>query len=233
MSEVLHGMLPEFGFTAATMLIFEAALWMTRRVKHPALNPTLLTILVIMAGLAAGRVPYPTYARGSEPLAWLLGPATVALGVPLARNLSAIIRDSAAIFVSLTSGALTAAISGPLVLKVLGGTSVLGLAMAPKAATTPIAMVVAQEIGASPSLAAVFAIAGGVIVAIAARPLLGWFGIEDHRAFGLAAGVAGSGIGAAEAVARDPEAGAYAALGVGLTALATALVVPVLATLVG
>ncbi len=231
MSEMWSGALPGIGFAAGTVLAFEAALRLARLVRHPALNPTLVAILAVMAGLVVGHVPYAAYARGAAPVSWLLGPATVALGVPLARNLGAIARDSLAVLVSLAAGALTAAIAGPLVLAACGGSGALGLAMAPKAATTPIAMAVAREIGAAPALAAVFAIAGGVIVAIAARPLLGWLGIEDHRAFGLAAGVAGSGIGAAEAVARDAEAGAYAALGVGLTAVATALVVPALAAL--
>ncbi|CAG4912826.1 unnamed protein product [Acidocella sp. C78] len=231
MNEIWSGTLSGLGFAAATVLAFEAALWLARRVGHPVLNPTLVAILAVMAGLVAGHVPYPVYTRGAAPVSWLLGPATVALGVPLARNLGAIARDSLAVLVSLAAGALTAAIAGPLVLVACGCTGALDLAMAPKAATTPIAMAVAREIGVAPALAAVFAIAGGVIVAIAARPLLGWLGIEDHRAFGLAAGVAGSGIGAAEAVARDSEAGAYAALGVGLTAVATALAVPALAAL--
>ncbi|MDE2580712.1 MAG: LrgB family protein [Rhodospirillales bacterium] len=222
---------PVFGFAALTVLAFEAARHLAKRVGHPVLNPTLVSILALIGLLSLGRVPYASYMQGGAVIAWLLGPATVALGIPLARHAGAIRRDSLPILLALLAGAVTAAVAGPLVLALCGGASALQLAMAPKAATTPIAMAVAREIGGAASLAAVFAIAGGVVVAIAARPLLGWLRIEDHRAFGLAAGVAGSGIGAAEAVARDPQAGAYAALGVGLTAIATALLVPMLAGL--
>lgn len=222
---------PTFGFAVITVLLFEASRALAGRFGHPVLNPTLVTILAVIGVLAACGVPYSDYMRGGGLIAWLLGPATVALGVPLARNLGAIARDGLAIIVSLCAGALTAAITGPCVLAAFGGSAVLERAMAPKAATTPIAMAVAHEIGGMPSLAAIFAIAGGVTVAVAARPVLNRLRIRDRRAFGLAAGVAGSGIGAAEAVAQGPEATAYAALGVGLTAIATALLVPILAGL--
>lgn len=222
---------PAIGFAAITVLVFEGSRLLARRFGHPILNPTFITILAIIGVLAVGRVPYSEYMRGGALIAWLLGPATVALGAPLARNLGTIARNGLPIIVSLCVGAATAAISGPLVLAAFGGSGALERAMAPKAATTPIAMAVAHEIGGTPSLAAIFAIAGGVTVAVAARPVMTWLGVEDSRAFGLAAGVAGSGIGAAEAVTQGPEAAAYAALGVGLTAITTALFVPILAGL--
>jgi putative effector of murein hydrolase len=100
--------------------------------------------------------------------------------------------------------------------------------MAPKAVTTPIAIQVTQTVGEIPSLAAVLAIAGGVLVAISIQSLLKWAKITDWRAFGLAAGTAGSGIGAAHAISFDEIAGAFAALAVGLNGLLTALIVPTL-----
>jgi putative effector of murein hydrolase len=224
----MHDFLAGAGFAAITILAFEVAMLVSQRIGHPASNPTLFTILGLIALLTVFHIPYAAYMEGGAPISWLLGPATVALGGPLARNLGNILRDRRPVMLALLAGTITAALTGPIVLALLGGSQTLELAMAPKAATTPIAIKVAHEIGGQPSLAAVFAIAGGVTVAIVIRPLLRWLRVEDHRAFGLAAGVAGSGIGAAEAVARDPVAGAYAALGVGLTAIATALIVPVL-----
>lgn len=219
------------GYAALTVLVFEAARGLGRKFPHPALNPTLIAIITLIGLLATFHIPYASYMHGGTPIASLLGPATVALGIPLARNIGPILRDSLPILVALLAGTAAATVTGPLILWALGGNQALQHAMMPKAATTPIAMAVAQEIGGLPALAAVFAIAGGVIVAICAKPLLGWMRITDHRAFGLATGVAGSGIGAAEAVARHPEAGAYAALGIGLSAIATALAVPVLVAL--
>jgi putative effector of murein hydrolase len=199
--------------------------------RHPAANATLIAITVVIAALACTRQSYQAYMQGGAAIAWLLAPATVALGIPLAGNLGPIRRDAVPVVAAVLAGALVAAAAAPLLLHLMGGASALGLSVAPKAVTTPIAMGIAARIGGVPTLAAIFAILGGVITAVLAKPVLGLLRIEDHRSFGLAAGVAGSGIAAAEAVGRHEQAGAYAALAVGLNAIATALIVPVMAAM--
>ena len=136
-------------------------------------------------------------------------------------------RNSWPIGAAIVAGAVSAAISAPLILRLFGGSQVLALSMAPKSVTTPIAMQISARIGGVPALAAVFAIVGGIIVAVIAEPVLARLRITDHRVFGLTAGVAGSGVGAAQAVSRNPQAGAYAALAVGVNAIVTAILVPV------
>ena len=98
--------------------------------------------------------------------------------------------------------------------------------MAPKAVTTPIAMAVSQQIGGVPALTAALAILGGIVAAVAGEQLLHRLRVRDWRARGLAAGVAGSGIAAAQVAPRDELAAAFAALGIGLNGLLTALLVP-------
>jgi putative effector of murein hydrolase len=102
--------------------------------------------------------------------------------------------------------------------------------MAPKAVTTPIAMAVSQQIGGVPALTAALAILGGIVAAIIGRQMLMRFRIEDWRAHGLAAGVAGSGVAAAQVAAVNEVGAAFAALAIGLNGLVTAIVVPVLAS---
>jgi putative effector of murein hydrolase len=220
------------GFIALTIAAYAGGKALNRRTgRHPAANATLIAIAVVIAALLCLRQHYTTYMHGAALIAWLLAPATVALGIPLARNLGAIRRDALPVILAVLAGALVAAISAPLLLRGFGGSASLVLSMAPKAVTTPIAMAIATRIGGVPALAAIFAIIGGVIVAVLAKPVLDLLGIEDHRNFGLSAGVAGSGIAAAQAVERHEQAGAYAALAVGLNSIATAIIVPVLIAL--
>jgi putative effector of murein hydrolase len=199
-----------------------------RRARHPAANATLIAMLVVIFVLLLSHRSYAAYMHhGGGVIAWLLAPATVALGIPLARHAKTMAQESWPIGAAVVAGAVSAAISAPLILRLLGGSQVLALSMAPKAVTTPIAMQISARIGGVPALAAVFAIVGGIIVAVIAEPVLTRLGITDHRVFGLTAGVAGSGIGAAQAVSRNPQAGAYAALAVGVNALVTAILVPI------
>ena len=213
-----------------TVGAFAFGRWVVGRTNgHPAANATLIAIVLVIAGLLATGRSYAAYiGGGGGAIAFLLGPATVALGIPLARNLASIRRDALPVIGGVLAGAVVAAVSAPLLVRVFGGSEALALSMAPKAVTTPIAMGVASQVGGVAVLAAVFAITGGVVVAVSAGPVMRLLRVEDHRVFGLAAGVAGSGIGAAQAIDRHPDAGAYAALAVGINSVVTAILVPLL-----
>lgn len=187
-------------------------------------NPVLIAVALLIGLLVVTGTPYATYFEGAKFIHFLLGPATVALGVPLARNLHHVRRSLFAVAAAIAAGSVTAVVSGVLIVRALGGSRALAMAMAPKAATTPIAMDVAAQIGGSPALAAALAIAGGIVAAIAGSALLGRLKIDDWRAHGLSAGVAGSGIAAAQAASLDGLAAAFGALGLALNGLVTSIV---------
>ena len=114
-------------------------------------------------------------------------------------------------------------------MQLLGGERSVALSMLPKAATTPVAMAVAAGIGGKPGLTASLAIFGGIIGAIALRLTLSILGVHDWRAVGLAAGTAGSGVAAAHVALSSGTAAAFAAVGIGLNGILTAVVAPLLA----
>ena len=195
------------------------------------LNPVLISIVLVGAVVLATGTPYPTYFQGAQFIHFLLGPATVALGVPLARNLHHVRRSLVGVLVALLAGSLAAMVSGLGLVRLLGGSRAVAMSMAPKAATTPIAMAVSAQIGGIPSLTAALAIAGGIVAAILGQRLFARLRIEDWRVHGLAAGVAGSGIAAAQVAALDGLGAAFGALGVALNGLMTsfaALLAPLL-----
>lgn len=195
----------------------------------PLANPVLIAILLVSALLEATGTPYARYFAGAQFIQFLLGPATVALAVPLALNLSHVRRSFPGVGLALLAGSLTSALSGVAVVAWLGGGRAIALSMAPKAVTTPIALSLAQEVGGVPALTAALAIAGGIIAAIVGQTILRWMRVDDWRAHGLAAGVAGSGVAAAQVAPLSSLAAAFAALGIGLNGLLTAVVVPLVA----
>lgn len=187
-------------------------------------NPVLIAILLVAGLLRVTDMPYTTYFNGAQFIHFLLGPATVALGVPLANHIGHVRRSLPGLSLALLTGAVTSMVTGLMLVRWLGGREILALSMAPKAVTTPIAMAVAHQIGGLPALTAALAILGGIITAIVGEPMLRAMGIHDWRAHGLAAGVAGSGVAAAQVARRDPVAAAFSALGIGLNGLLTALI---------
>lgn len=197
----------------------------------PFASPVLIAILIVGATLLGTHTSYETYFAGAQFIHFLLGPVTVALAVPLAENFALVRRHLSSIGLALLAGSLTSVISGVGIVWLLGGSRSVALSMAPKAVTTPIAMAVSNQIGGVPALTASLAILGGILAAIIGRHMLARFQIDDWRAHGLAAGVAGSGIAAAQVAAVDEVGAAFAALGIGLNGLLTALLVPFLAAL--
>lgn len=194
--------------------------------NHPAVNPTLVSMLLVGALLFATHTSYIIYFRATWVITFLLAPATVALGVPLARNFIHVRRNLIGVGLGLLAGSVVSMLAGVFLVRWLGGNHELAMSMLPKAATTPIAMAVAVGVGGQPAMTAVLAIAGGIIAAVTLRGVLGIFRVKDNHAIGLAAGTAGSGIAAASVAELGDGAAAFAAVGIGLNGLLTALLAP-------
>jgi putative effector of murein hydrolase len=197
----------------------------------PLASPVLIAILLVAAVVLATGTSYQTYFAGAQFINFVLGPATISLAVPLAKNLGYVRSNMRDIGLALLAGSATSIVSGVGIVWLLGGSRIVALSMAPKAVTTPIAMALSRQIGGVPPLTAALAILGGILAAMIGQRVLGGLGIHDWRAHGLAAGVAGSGIAAAQIASRNELGAAFAALGVGLNGLLTALLLSFLAPL--
>ncbi|MEG9437376.1 LrgB family protein [Edaphobacter sp. HDX4] len=190
-------------------------------------NPVLIAVLIIGITLRVCHMTYDSYFSGAQFIHFLLGPATVALAIPLARSLDHMRRGFLPMVAALFSGSIIGLASGYGVVRILGGSQVIALSMVPHSLTTPIAIGVSQNIGGIPSLSAVLAIAGGILVAIGVDAILGWMNIEDPAVRGLAAGVAGSGVGASRVIPQHPVSAAFAGVAIGLNGFITAVLAPV------
>ncbi len=107
------------------------------------------------------------------------------------------------------------------------------VSLAPKSVTTPVAMGISEKLGGLPSLTAVLVILTGILGAVIGGWLLTLLRIRDQRVVGLAIGVASHGIGTARALQLGELAGAFSALAMGLNALATSVLVPLLFQVMG
>jgi predicted murein hydrolase (TIGR00659 family) len=195
---------------------------------NPLANPVLIAVALVVAVLSMTHTPYQTYFQGAQFVHFLLGPATVALALPLYRQLPKLRRAAAPLAGGLIAGSLTAIVSATAVAMLFGVSRVTVISLAPKSATTPIAMAIAERLGGLPSLTAVLVICTGVFGAVSARTILNVLRIEEPDVRGFALGVASHGIGTARAFQVSDEMGAFAGLGMGLNGLFTAFVVPVL-----
>jgi predicted murein hydrolase (TIGR00659 family) len=218
---------PLLGLTL-TLLAYQGAYALHRRCGgHPLANPVLIAVATLVGLLWVTGTPYRTYFDGAQFVHFLLGPATVALAIPLHAQLGRLKRMALPLLAALVVGSLTAALSAVAIGSLLGASKATLLSLAPKSVTTPIAMGIAERIGGLPSLTAVLVITTGIIGAVGARYIYRALGIQDDAVKGFAMGIASHGIGTARAFQESEQMGAFAALAMGLNGLMTALLLPV------
>jgi predicted murein hydrolase (TIGR00659 family) len=196
--------------------------------RHPLANPVLIAVALLAAALLAAGVDYRSYFAGAQFVHFLLGPATVALAVPLHRQFAVVRNSALAAAVSVVTGGAFAALAGIGIAVALGAAPEVTASLAPRSVTTPVAMGIAERIGGLPSLTAVVVILSGIVGAALGPLVLDLAGVKDWRARGLAIGTASHGIGTARALSVNATAGAFSGLAMGLNALATALLLPLL-----
>jgi predicted murein hydrolase (TIGR00659 family) len=213
----------------ATLLAWMAALRLAALCRwHPAANPVLFAVALLAGGLLLSGIDYAAYFRGAQFVHFLLGPATVALAVPLHRQWRHVRSSALAAIIAVTCGGAVAALTGIGFGLALGAAPEVVASLAPRSVTTPVAMGIAQQIGGLPGLTAAVVLASGVVGATLGPSVLNLVRATDWRARGLAMGTAAHGLGTARAISVNATAGAFSGLAMGLNALATALLLPLL-----
>lgn len=224
---------PLLGLTL-TLAAYLLGDWIYRRAgQHPLLNPVLLAIALLVALLTLTDTPYPTYFEGAQFVHFLLGPATVALAVPLYFNFSKLKRLWLPLLGGLLAGSLTAAVSAIGIAWALGASPETLLSLAPKSVTAPVAMGIAEKLGGLASLTAILVVSTGILGAVLGPWALNALRVRDQAVRGFAIGVASHGIGTARAFQESEEAGAFSGLAMGLNILATALLLPLVVRVLG
>jgi putative effector of murein hydrolase len=198
-----------------------------KRLRNPLANPVLIGIVLVGITLRVLHLSYQDYFTGAQFIHFLLGPATVALAIPMVRALEHMRRGFWPMLSALVAGSLVGLLSGYGLVRLLGGSQAIALSMAPKSLTTPVALAVSIAIGGIPSLSVAFAILGGILVAVFIDPLLHWLNINEPSARGLAAGTAGSGIGASRVIPQHTLSAAFAGVAIGANSILTAILAPI------
>lgn len=221
---------PLFGI-AITLGAYQLMLVVYEKTRWVFLQPVLMSMLTVISILVSCGVDYVEYRKSTEILSILLGPATVALAVPLYLNLRRIKQLFWPTFTTLIIGGVVATSLGVTLGWLFGAEHMILMTMLPKSVTSPIAMLVAEQIGGVAALAAVFVLITGVIGAIFGPGLLSIIGVENQAARGMALGLTAHAVGTSVALQEGEECGAFAALAMSLMGVATAVFLPLAVSL--
>lgn len=213
-------------FVALVLVAFQLSLLLYRKTRWLLLQPVMVSTALVAGVLLLSGVEYDRFREGAALVAVLLGPATVALAVPLYRNLARIRELLWPILLTLTVGGSLTVVLTLFIAHQFGAELPVLMSLAPKSATMPIAMLVAEEWGGIASLAAVLVMLTGVVGTAMGPLLLGLVGARSPAARGLSYGINAHAIGTARALEEGEECGAFAALGMSLMGVLIAILLP-------
>lgn len=212
-----------------TLVSYTLALKLYRLSHGQALfHPLVVTVLIVGSLLALFQTPVQQYVEATQLLHWLLGPATVALAVPLYRQLYAIRTVGTPMIAAILAGGLSGPLVCAIILSVFDAPRVLLLTSLTKSITTPLAMATAPAIGGVANVAAVIVIATGIMGAVCADALFRVLHCDDSRVRGVALGTAAHAVGTSHAMRYGEQATAFSSLALCINGVITALSLPVL-----
>ena len=83
-----------------TLAAYVIADWIARRLnRHPLANPVVIAVALVIVALQVSSTPFEVYFEGAQFVHFLLGPATVALAIPLVENWKRVRRSALPILI--------------------------------------------------------------------------------------------------------------------------------------
>ncbi|MCP8969645.1 LrgB family protein [Ectobacillus ponti] len=209
-----------------TVAAYTFSLWAGKRYRSPFTTPVFLSTAVIISVLVISHVSYQAYVPAQHIMTFLLGPATVALAVPLYKNRAILQKHAVPAVNGLITGALASLLAAVALVKVFQLKQLILIAFSVKSVTVPIAVEITRVLKGDPSLAAAFVVCTGILGAMIGPFLLDISKINHPLSRGLALGTISHGQGTAQAAQEGELQGSIAAVAMGLSAIFTAVVVP-------
>jgi putative effector of murein hydrolase len=211
---------------AVTAGMYALSRRLSRRWPSPFTSPVFFTTLSTVVVLALSHVRFADYAEAKEILTFLLGPATVALALPLYRNRNLLAANLVPAIAGLLAGAISTLLAAVALARALGFSRAIVRSISIKSVTAPVAVELALLIDADPTLTTAFVIVTGMIGVMLGPWLLDRAGIRSPLARGLALGTISHGQGTAQAALENELSGGIASIALGFAAVFVSLLAP-------
>ena len=211
-----------------TALAYALSRVVGKRYPSPLTSPVFFSTPLVIAVVLLSGMHLSDYRPAKDIIVSLLGPATVALAVPLYKNRQTLLGNLLSASLGLALGSLSTLVIAALVARLFDLPQVIRASVSIKSVTAPVAIELAPMVNGDSTLAAAFVIATGIIGAMLGPWLMDKTGIRAPLARGLALGTISHGQGTAQAVIEGEVQGAAAGIAMVLAAILASFVAPIL-----
>ena len=206
---------------AVSLIAFECAVLLNRRIKSPLLNPLLVAVAFIVIFLTTFHIPLETYQQGADVISGFLGPATAVLAYSIYRQIAVLKKHFIPILAGCFAGSITSMVSAYVLCEALGMGDAIAMSSVAKSVTTPIAIGITQALGGVQSVTVAVVIASGIMGSMLAPTLVRIFHVKSPIAAGVAIGAASHAVGTARAAQMGELEGAMSGLAISVSGLLT------------
>ncbi|MBU7005290.1 LrgB family protein [Phosphitispora fastidiosa] len=209
-----------------TLVVYLLVNRLYRRFHFFLFNPLILATVIVIYILHYAKIDYAVYSQGGDMITFLLGPATVALGVPLYKQLPNIKSNLKGISVGVITGSITAIVSTIFIAKALGAGKETLLSIAAKSTTMPIAIGITGILGGNDKIIVMAVAITGIFGGVIGAEVMKLAGIKSKIAVGIGIGTASHAGGTSRAIQIGETEGSMSGAAIVLTGLVTALLAP-------
>ncbi|MCQ6560265.1 LrgB family protein [Paenibacillus mendelii] len=209
-----------------TIAIYLAAKKIYRAHPKVYLTPLIVAPVVVIAVILISGVSFDTYDEGAGWLTKMVEPATIALAITLYKHIDILKKNAYAILASVSCGAIAAIVTSVGLARLLGLNEEIMDSLAPRSATTPIAMTISQFNGGVPTITAIATLVTGLLGLIMGPLIVKWFKIRSSIARGVLFGTSAHSAGISKALEYDTVTGSVAGIAMMFTAFVTLCAAP-------
>lgn len=222
---------PLFGVTL-TVIVFVISSFVYKKIKSPLLNPILTSIIFIIWFLQYFNIEIESYEKGGEVINFFLGPATVALAIPIYKRIDLLKKNFLSTLIAISIGSLAGILTVTILSKIFLIDDLLMLSLIPKSTTTAIAIDISEQIKGNPSITIAFVLATGILGNVLGPGILKFFKIKNKIAKGVALGTASHAIGTAKAIELGQAEGAMSSVAISIAGVITVFLAPFIINLI-
>jgi len=204
-----------------TIVVYMVSKLFYRSHSKVYLTPLIIAPFILIALLICFKVPFAAYNEGAGLLSDLMEPAAIALAVTLYKYFDEVKKNSLIIVVCVSFGAIIAILTSVGLSQLFGLSEQIIDSLAPRSATTPIAVTISGRIGGLPAITAAATIITGIMSMIIGPYVVKWFHIQSPLARGVLFGTSSHSSGVRKAFEYDDMSGAVAAIAMMVTAFIT------------
>lgn len=184
-----------------TIFLFE----IFKRIKFIRIPAMMVTSIFLIIILYVFKIDYSEYNESACFLTLLLGPATIALAMPLSDNAKILLKNKRAVYFGFLIAVVTAIITTIVLGKIFNADWQLITSLMPKTVTTPIAIEISKTIGGIPELTACLVCLTGIYGAMFSHKILKVFKIKSDIATGLAIGATSHVLGTSTCIEKKRQ----------------------------